>query len=423
MANTFNISDITTKEALVQFQYNAPMCMNVKNYNKWFKGMQTDIEHVGLSINVKKPNRFVGETNGLSGDLSVQDITYDRTPLAIEYYSKAHTAIGTLDESTKVGDFKNDIAKPLAEAVVDEKERLHSQIIKDVGNVVLAGTGGTDVYDFGRAKTIMKENGTPMSRAKAIMSQSMMENISNGIAGFYQPQKAVEDAFYKGEIMRAKGFDFMDSEYLPILTLGTANDGSYADGLTPLGDVAVTVSEGTNTVQLSGISVDGTIKAGTPVQFANTYAVHAKTYETTGRLKTFSVAEDVTTSTGTATITLTEKIYASGSLQNVTALPAATDVVSFVGKVSTPYKQGICMIDDTFLQAFVKLVKPKSTDFTMMENKGVIVRSLETYESGTAGSTYADNNILRVDSVSGIAGGRLEMGCRILEEITNSPIA
>jgi hypothetical protein len=418
MANDFNISSIVTRETLEQFAYNSPFISTIRNENKRFNGVTGDISNYGYTVNVKKPKRLKYGSNGLNAELSVQDITKDQSPLSLTSYGKVHTAISTLDSKVKLDSWMEDIADPAILAMTTGKEAEHSQVISQVGQTVLADTGGADINDAGELQTILKENGTPMNQVKFLMPSGIMNNMVNNTSNFFNPSKEVTHSFYKGEIRKARGMDWMESELLPVHTNGTATDGVFANGVTPLGLVNdAGFVDGTAVLTLDDIGTDGTITAGTSIEIAGVYAVNNLTYQTTGRLKRFSVASTVTTVAGATAITLTENIHLAGSLQNVTALPANDAVVSYVGKVNTPYKQGIAYVRDTFMQAFVQLDKPEGPKFSMLQKNGVIARTLTTYESGTAGSTYADQNIMRCDSVSGVAAGRLEMGVRILQEI------
>ena len=425
MADNLITTQLATNMAVEAFIYNCPFTSTIKSYSDRFAA-PSGSRDVSTSINIPKPARYKssGGRGVIDFSFSAQDSVEELVALTIDSSRTTDISFNLFDQKMDVSDFDKQLKTHAMSGLTMDVESDHLVEVKNLSNVVLAGTTGTSFVDATTSLSILRENGVPAGDLTLLCNQRMQSSLLANNYTAFNGDKSTDKAYINGYIGSTfGGFDWMGSELIPIHSNGTANDGSFvaATGLTPLGDVAVAPANGANALSVDGISVNGTITAGSIIEIAAVKKVNARTYDSLGVRKQYAVASTVTASSNAVTLTLTERMVdgteAAGTgnvdktLQNVTALPVADAVVYLVGKVSTDYRQAIAYQRDTFGCAFTPLAKPSNAPSAVATNKGMTLRSIEDFN-------YQGNfNILRIHSVFGVNTFRPEWGVKIWEEI------
>jgi hypothetical protein len=147
--------------------------------------------------------------------------------------------------------------------------------------------------------------------------------------------------------------------------------------------------------------------AGMVFTLAGVYAVHPETKQTLSSLQQFVVGAGSTTTN----IVYSPAIYssASGALQNVSALPATTAAVTFVGSASTAYAQSLMYHRDAF--QFVTTDLPIMDDAIKCVNKTQEGLSMRFWMGSDIRN---DEQLLRLDCLYGFAALRPEWACRMI---------
>src|SRR5262249_39642373 len=149
-------------------------------------------------------------------------------------------------------------------------------------------------------------------------------------------------------------------------------------------------------------------KQGTVFTIAGVYEVHPETKAVTGRLQQFVVAADVTMSGTTGALTISPAIVTSGAGQNVSAAPANSAALTFVGSANAAYEQELCFHRDAFAFATADLVMPKGVDFAAREvYDGVSMRIVRAYDINN------DAFPCRIDVLYGYKTIRPQLACRV----------
>jgi hypothetical protein len=180
--------------------------------------------------------------------------------------------------------------------------------------------------------------------------------------------------------------------------------------MTNSGDVAgtlnsYTVTEGDADLTVTGFSAAPV--AGMVFTLAGSYAVHPETKQPLSSLQQFVVG----TGSTTTNIVYSPAIYsaASGALQNVSALPATTAAVTFVGSASTAYAQSLMYHRDAF--QFVTTDLPIMDDAIKCVNKTQEGLSMRFWMGSDIRN---DEQLLRLDCLYGFAALRPEWACRMI---------
>jgi len=215
--------------------------------------------------------------------------------------------------------------------------------------------------------------------------------------------------YEQGYIGRAHGFEWLENELLYRHT-----NGNDVTGLAVETDV-VTIATGMSTLGIDGLTNStGTLTKGTVFTIAGVNAVHPQTKADLGYLKQFVHTGTSVTANGSgqATLTLSEPIYssASGSLQNVSALPADEAAITVVGSASTTYSQSLMFHKDAFRVCSVPLILPTSAEFAEQASEdGINVAIVRGFD------TLTRKMITRVDFLGGLAAVYPRWACRVTD--------
>jgi len=203
----------------------------------------------------------------------------------------------------------------------------------------------------------------------------------------------------------ADGFDYYSNNLLPRFVSGTAT-----------GSITVTTTSvaGATTIALTGTGAQ-TLTAGQTFTVAGCNAVHPQTKADLGYPRQFVVTALNTASGGAFTaVAIGEPIYTStsGSLQNITRFPTASDVVTLgagVGNTaSTTYPQNLAYHKGAFRMVSVPLVMPEAVEMAAQETyEGVTVAVVRAFDVRTRAM------ITRIDFLGGFCATRPMWACRI----------
>jgi hypothetical protein len=276
---------------------------------------------------------------------------------------------------------------------------MYADVYQQVGT---AGTipNGLKVLNQARAK--LTNSLAPSADRNIILNTDAMVEIGDSQKTFFNDSAALSKTYKTGILSSTAGFgDIYENTMIPVHTNGTAT-GAHTVTLTP--------TEGTSTINITGTGSQ-IITKGTILTFALCNSVHPETKVTTGTAQQYVVTATNTASGGAYTaVTVSPAFIASTSnpLQNITALPLTSAVVTIVGSASTSYAQNLAFQKNAFAFASADLILPKGTDFAgRAAFDGVSLRIVRDFDVKTA------NFYSRADIIYGFKCIRPEAACRI----------
>jgi hypothetical protein len=157
---------------------------------------------------------------------------------------------------------------------------------------------------------------------------------------------------------------------------------------------------------VSGVAAGSTFKKGQVFTIANVFATHPLTGAAYGDLQQFVVTADTTASGATVTLPIFPEIKAAMPNKTVSAAPADTAALTFVGSASTAYTQNLMFQRDAFTAAFVPPPIVAGTEGYVLRDNGI---SLAVQ---TGGSITSLTSTTRVDVMYGFAAVRGLHACR-----------
>lgn len=364
----------------------------------------------GDTIDINVPTLF---TKGTTADITstIQDVTESRVALAVTNRYNVPISFTSAEIATDMG-LKSWADRVLKPAMINLANNVEADALDTCMDATFnsVGTAGSTVFDTNTilsAGRKLDENGCNDYEDRfVLLSPAAAVSAVNSRKGLFQSSTAIAEQYKSGAMGMADGFTFLRNNLVPTHTLGNDVSGVAveADVLAP--------ATGASTVGVDGLtSTTGTVTKGSVFTIATVNAVHPITKADLGYLKQFVVTANATADgSGQATLSISPTIYSTGALQNVSALHADEDAITFVGSASTAYRQNLAYHKSAFRFVSLPLIQPEGVHFVGQEtHDGVTVRVLTDYDILT------DKMILRADILWGIAAVRPEWACRITE--------
>ncbi len=401
MANTLKFTDMVAREALA-----------IAHEKCSFIGT-TDLQYddsfaksgakIGSTLRVRNPNKYTRRQgsrvmNVQDQNESTQNITVATQDGVDMRFNSAELTLDT-DSPEQVAAFSKRYIEPAVSVLVSGIESDYlAYATKATWN--LAGTAGTGITDLsvpGLARAKLNQSLAPKDGNRFIQADSItMSSIVNGLKGLFQDSSQIKEQYREGMMGRTAMADWYENERMWTLP----NSADVAGTLD-----TYTVTEGDADITVTGLSAAPV--AGMVFTMAGCYAVHPETKATLPHLQQFVVG----TGSTTTNVVFSPAPYtsASGALQNVSAMPATTAAVAFVGALSTNYVQPLMYHKEAF--QFVTADLPLMDDAHKCTRRTQDGLSLRVW---MASDIRNDELLMRLDILYGMAALRPEWACRMI---------
>ncbi len=363
----------------------------------------------GDIIYINKPARFI-PTSSFDITSSIQDIQEEKVALPLDILSSVAISLDSQELASTI-DLKSVYERAVKPAVQSIAQNIESTMltraVKGVSNLV--GTAGFTIFDTDTmlaSRQKLNQFLAPQGDRFALLNPAAERSAVNARKGYFNQNSAIASQYKDGVMGMADGYTYLSNNLIPTIT-----NGNDVTGVAVESSVLVPAT-GASTLGVDGLTTTtGTVKAGSVFTVAGVNAVHPITKVDMGFLQQFVVTADATADgSGQATLSISPTIYssASGSLQNVSALPADEAAITFIGLASTSYDRNLTFQRDAFRMVSVPLVLPTSAEFAVQETyKGFTVAIVRAFD------VLKRRMITRVDFLGGFANVRPEWACQI----------
>lgn len=365
MANAIVTTDLAAKSAVKGFVTKGKYLNTVdRSWEPEFK--QTGYDP-GTTIRLRRPARF---TAVQSSTATPQDITEDTVSLTLLPYNVSVPWTDLEKQlSLRPEKLEERVFKPMVNTLVAKVETVLAQTMAE-GSILDAGnTPGTVPANFRSASDamarLMEQRVPDEEEIFGGYSFTAQSGLLDNTKALPNPTTQIGNQFLTGKLKNIAGVNVFGSPSVYRLTNGTILNSS-----TPLINGAV--SSGSSVV-MDAAGVSKTVTKGMAFTVANVYEVDPQTYTTLPKLKVFRVAAATTTDgSGNLTVTVTEPIYTTGTLKNVSAALADNAAVTWYngGSASSTSYQNLIYSPASTAAVFLPP--------TMPEIKGLA--SIKTYD-------------------------------------------
>jgi hypothetical protein len=345
---------------------------------------------IGNTINVRKPIKL-RPSSGQAIDIQAANEQY--VPVVLNKQYQRAFAFSSAERTLSLDLFSERILKPAMISMANEVDGDGMTYAKNVSfNQV--GTPGSlynsrDTFNtlVGDAKVTMNRFlAPPKPRFMAASSQFSTDGATYNNQ-IFNPQGAIADQYSDNVLVRALGFDWMETELAPTHTNGTYS-GSGA---------VASVSGGTLVTDTWGGSTFFT--KGTVFTIAGVTTVNGQTKQNTGVLQKFVVTAD-TTAGATQTLSIFPAPVGpeDAQNQNVNRLPVDGDLITVIGASEATYQTSLAFAKEAFTFACADLDVPKGVNSAGRASDGELglsIRYVEDYD------IRSDQYVIRLDLLGG----------------------
>lgn len=405
MASSLLSPSVIAKELLMQFKNGMGFSRNVDtSYSKDFGKRGAKI---GSSEKIRKPNRFTTNTGSA---YSALDVTEDSVTLTIDTQAHVDFEFVSSDLTLIVDDFSDRYLKPAALALVNKVDvdgltLAAKQVFNAVGT---AGTTPNTLLIYLQAMQKAQESAGPLDDNYSYhISPAASAQIVDALKGLFADQSQISKQYKRGLMGIAAGGEWNLSQNLYSYTSGQ-------QGGTPLVNGAQTEAASTLVTKGWTAAAANRLKAGDVFTIAGINKVNPITKADTGQLQQFVATADFSSDgSGNGSISISPPLYssASGSLQNITALPADGNAITVLQGASKVTVNNLLMHKESFALAFVPLERPQGVDFSAVEtdpDTGISIRIARQWDITT------DKFKTRADVMYGWQALRPEWAAKIL---------
>lgn len=348
------------------------------SYEKYFNGS----ESIGSNVRVRvpwQPQVSDGST------LVIQDFVEQFRDLPIDKQKHIGFEFTTKERSLDVKDYSNRVLRPKVPALAASTEQdIMNRLINGCSNVVTNSAISQNELRVARAR--LTSNLMPDS-LKPYLFVNPTDNykILEGSQTLFNAQGEISNQYTENKLTRVAGFDVYESTLIPKFVTG--NNSARAC------TISVNVLEGATSMILTGLDATGTVKRGEIFTVSGVLDVNYQTKDVYVNELQFVVLADATAVAGVVTVSThalyegggTENSASTDSLQTVSQLPIATDVVTFLGAANSSYEQSFAFHPDFATTAFLDPDIPKG-----MNNAG-------KYHEDGIGMSYKEDYTITTD--------------------------
>lgn len=406
-ANDLKVFQTLAREAAAIFEENAPFISNVNRAREEDFERKYDKYKPGSTVNIVVPPTatvYTGAT--FAGGGSAEDTVERVVPVTFsDATDRKHVAlsISTFEKVFNIPDQKKDwvdrfLRPKIASLAAATEADMIARAVALTPNLV--GTPGSPITAMSvvaQARAKLQRSLTPLDSRYALISDTTNIGLVDANKGLFNPNAEISKQYMKGRIGYGQGAEFFECVNLPAVTNTADVVGGTVNG----------ASQSGSTLTVANISPAPA--TGAVFTIAGVFAVHPLTGVAYGGA-TGDLQQFVVLAGSTATLwNIYPAIKAAMPNKTVSALPADTAAIVFVGAASTAYRQNLMFHEDAFTIAMMPLPIIASTVGYTYNAKGFSLRVM------TFGNGQTDTESTRIDLLCTLAGVRPEWAARMTE--------
>ena len=390
MANTTLTADIVLKEAFRVLRNNTYFINTLKpQYDNSYAAYGAK---AGSDIRIRVPMEYTVRSGKT---LSIQNNVEQSVTLSRSTQTGVDLKFSTAELTQEIESLSEQYITPaMATLAADLEFKALTVAYQGTSNGVVLPVTSLDRADILAAGVQMDRFAVPRDgRRHVVLDPKGQADVVTDLAGLFQDSAKVAAQYRDGTMGQGLGFMFGMSQGVNTMTTGTRASYQVNDTAAE-GDAEITVGTGT-----------GTIAKGEIFTFASVNSVNPLTKQSTGQLMQFTVTTAYTATT--TNITFSPALYATGPRQNVTALPANTAALTFLGGTSTAFPQNLAYHPNAYAFATVDLDMPPVEFKARRTEDGISMRLVGFYDGNNDDVNY------RIDLLHGTVVVQPRFGSRI----------
>lgn len=209
---------------------------------------------------------------------------------------------------------------------------LHAETKKFYSWVGTPGQLINSYSDLTKAPQRLDEMAVEMADRKGILHPADAWALLGSLSGLTAQEKEARDALTKAKLPLLGNIDWYNTQNAGSVTTGDRTGGAVDGAAQDVTYASAKDGNWTQTINLKTLGNGKTLKAGEVFTMAGVYAINPRSKAALSYLQQFTVISDVTADgTGAAEVTISPPMITSGAFQNVSAAPANSAAVVWMG--------------------------------------------------------------------------------------------
>ena len=411
MANNLLTTQKITWETLAILSNTLKVWPNL--YNGYDDEFGRPGEKIGQTLNVRKPQRYVGRQGSLFQPEALNNLV---TPVTINQQTGVDFQFSSSEKYLSLEAFSKQYLRPAAVRIANMLDFAAAQYMAQY-TWNLVGTWGSQLADPGGFKTCLQASrklwqnlADPEERCMIVNADSSVQ-LTDELKGLFNPQAQISKQYQKAMIGKdTGGMDWYQTENLASITSGAWAGTPTLNGANQTGAGG---NNGSMSLLTTGWSTNiaNLLVPGQVFTIAGVYMVNSANYQATSVLQQFVVQAPASSdNSGNATIQIAPAITTSGQYQNVSAAGTVNAAMTMADTASTASTQLLAFQRDSYAVVSVPGDVPAGTDMAYQETDpetGVTLRFVRDFDP------VHDLWVCRFDVYWGIAPLYRELACRV----------
>jgi hypothetical protein len=337
---------------------------------------------VGDTITIRKPTDFTVRSTIVA---SPQDTTEGKLTLQINQVAGVDFKFTSQQLTLNIAQLTERVIQPAMVQIANAIDIAVMNLYTDIPQWV--GTPGTNIQSFaGFAKGLqnLDQRSVPGGNRSAILAPADYWAMAGSQTALFS-QQINNKSYREGAIGMVGGADTYMSQNAPTFTTGPKGGTPVVNGGAQ-NTTYDTTGANTQTLITNGwtAAAAARVAVGDVFTIAGVFDVNPVTKVVLPILKQFVVAPGSTLASdgsGNLTMTIAPQIISSGAFQNVSAAPANSAALTFVGTGSTAYSNALMFDKNAFALCMVPMVRPPgSVDCSRVSKNGISIRVIPYYD-------------------------------------------
>jgi hypothetical protein len=337
---------------------------------------------VGDTITIRKPTDFTVRNTIVA---SPQDTTEGKLTLQINQVAGVDFKFTSQQLTLNIAQLTERVIQPAMVQIANAIDIAVMNLYTDIPQWV--GTPGTNIQSFaGFAKGLqnLDQRSVPGGNRSAILAPADYWAMAGSQTALFS-QQINNKSYREGAIGMVGGADTYMSQNAPTFTTGPKGGTPVVNGAAQ-NTTYDTTGANTQSLITNGwtAAAAARVAVGDVFTIAGVFDVNPVTKVVLPILKQFVVAPGSTLASdgsGNLTMTIAPQIISSGAFQNVSAAPANSAALTFVGTGSTAYSNALMFDKNAFALCMVPMVRPPgSVDCSRVSKNGISIRVIPYYD-------------------------------------------
>jgi hypothetical protein len=337
---------------------------------------------VGDTITIRKPTDFTVRNTIVA---SPQDTTEGKLTLTINQVAGVDFKFTSQQLTLNIAQLTERVIQPAMVQIANAIDIAVMNLYTDIPQWV--GTPGTNIQSFaGFAKGLqnLDQRSVPGGNRSAILAPADYWAMAGSQTALFS-QQINNKSYREGAIGMVGGADTYMSQNAPTFTTGPKGGTPVVNGAAQ-NTTYDTTGANTQSLITNGwtAAAAARVAVGDVFTIAGVFDVNPVTKAVLPILKQFVVAPGSTLASdgsGNLTMTIAPQIISSGAFQNVSAAPANSAALTFVGTGSTAYSNALMFDKNAFALCMVPMVRPPgSVDCSRVSKNGISIRVIPYYD-------------------------------------------